>query len=81
MRNTLCTTPESHLFAKVVAAFPADTAFATRYADLKGDSVTDGKTFDTRAESDNLARRLMAKGERHTRTQITIGELFVVGDI
>ena len=81
MREALCTTPKAHFLAEIVAAFPADTALSTRDAHLKRHSITKLEAAHLRADGDDRARRLVAKGQWLAGAEVTIGELLVVGDI
>lgn len=53
MRYALGTTPESHLFAQIVAASSANAAFSAGNADLKSDSITNSEIGDLGANGDN----------------------------
>lgn len=81
VRYTLCAASESHLLAQIVPAFPADCALSARNADLEGNSVTNGKARDLRANTDNYTGRFMSKGQWCTGTEVAIGKLLVVADI
>jgi hypothetical protein len=55
MRYAFGTTPESHFFAQVVAAFSANAAFSARNADLEGDSIANSEVGDIGANCSNNA--------------------------
>ena len=61
VRETLCATPESHLFAEVIATFPADTALSTGNANFQCDPISKLESIHLRANGDNRAGGLMAK--------------------
>ncbi len=54
VRDALGTTPETHLLAEVVAAFPADAALSARDADLQCHTIANPE-----------ARHLGADGHHH----------------
>lgn len=81
MRNTLCTTPEPHLLAKIIPSLPANGTLPTRNAHLEGDSIAECKAIDLRTDSNNYTRRFVTKRERSASTKVAVGELLVVADI
>lgn len=56
MRYAFGTTPKSHLFAQVVAAFSANAAFSAGNADFESDSVTNSEIGDLGANGNNFSR-------------------------
>lgn len=81
MRNTLCATPEPHLLAEVIPAFPADGTLTTWEADLEGNPVADAETVHLGTKGHHRTRRFMAQGQGGTCTKVAVGELLVVGDV
>jgi hypothetical protein len=53
MRDALCTTPKSHLFAKIIPPFPADGTLSTGNANLEGNSVSKRVAIDLRSNTNN----------------------------
>ena len=81
MREALRTTPEPHFLAEIVAAFPADAALSTRDAHLQRHPITKLEAAHLRADGNDSAGGLMAKGERLAGAEVAIGELLVIGDV
>ena len=81
VRNTFCTTSESHLLAKIIAALPADVALAAWDPYFQGYSVADGEAIDLRTNSHYYTGRFMTKRQRCTGAEVAIGELLVVAHI
>lgn len=81
VRNAFRTTPELHLFAKVVSSFSADSALATGNADFQGHFVPNCKSIDLRANAHNYPGRFMSKGQRRTSTEVAIGKLLIITHI
>lgn len=61
VRNRLGTTPESHLFAKIITAFAADGALTAGHTNFKRYPVTNAKARDLGPYGNDNARGLMAK--------------------
>ncbi len=81
VRDGFGATSKPHLLAEVVAAFPADTTLTARDPDFQSNSVADVETGHLGANGHNGTGGLMAQGQGHASTQVTVGELFVVGHI
>ena len=81
VRNALGTTPKSHLFAEIVAPFPADGTLTAWNADFEGNPVTNGEASDLRPDSHDYTGGFMSKGQGRTSTQVAIGELVVIAYI
>jgi hypothetical protein len=78
VRKGLGTAPEPHLLAEVIPAFPADGTLSTGHANLQGNTVAYAEARYLGTNSHDNAGRLMAQGQWHTGTEVTIGELLVV---
>lgn len=81
MGHTLCTTPESHLLAKIISSFPANGTLPTGNANLKGDSISNLESIDLSPNAYHYSRRLMAKRQRSTSTEVAVGKLLVVAHV
>lgn len=81
VREALCTTPESHLLAEVVATFPADTTLSARDTDFQCNSISKLEASHLGADGDNSAGGLMAKRQRLAGAEVAIREFLVVGDV
>lgn len=55
MWYTFGTTPEPHLLAEVIPAFPTDGTLATRNPDLQGHPIADFEAIDLWANANNYA--------------------------
>jgi hypothetical protein len=73
--------PEPHALAEVIPPLEADSALAARDADLERHAVADLEARDLGPDGDNHAARFVPERERHSGTEIAIGEFLVVGDI
>ncbi len=81
VRNTLCTTSEPHLFAKVIASFSAYSALAAWNADFQRYSIANGESIDVRPNGYNYPGRFMAKRQWSASAEIAISEFLVVAYI
>lgn len=78
MRHTLRRAPEPHLLAEIIPPSAANTAVPTRHSDLERDAVAEGEIPHVRADGDDDAGGLMAKGEGRAGAEVAVGEFLVV---